>query len=66
MSAEQTTLNEGHLSFFEGEFVATLGTLEDAARESSLPGEPGARPAMEDYLIRMRLAYQAVNESSAE
>lgn len=65
MSAEQTTLNEGHHSFFEGEFARLLGTLEDAARESSLPGEPGARPAMEDYLIRMRLAYQAVNESSA-
>jgi predicted nucleotidyltransferase len=65
-STEQTTLNEGDLAFFEGEFARLLGVLEEAMRESTLPEAPSARPALEDYLIRTRLAYQAADEPSIQ
>lgn len=63
--AEQTTLDEGDLPLFEGEFARLLATLEEAARDSTLPETPSARTAVEEYLVRTRLSFDAESDTNA-
>jgi predicted nucleotidyltransferase len=54
--AEKGTLRSGEAAFHRGEYDRLTAQLETTASESNLPNEPGGRDALNDLLIRIRLA----------
>jgi predicted nucleotidyltransferase len=54
--AEQQTLNAAEVGSFEKEFVLLRERLVQAAQETDLPDAPSAFEALNDILIRIRLA----------
>src|SRR5262245_58806343 len=52
---EQSTLDEGDVSFHQGEYERLQASLEEASTQSWLPEAPTARAALNDLLIRLRL-----------
>ena len=53
---EQSTLEEADIAFHEREYGRLRAVLEDAHHDSQLPEAPSARPALNDLLVRLRLA----------
>lgn len=54
--AEKETLGSGEAAFHKGEYERLTAQLEAAASDSSLPNEPVGRDAINDLLVRIRLA----------
>jgi predicted nucleotidyltransferase len=54
--AEQGVLDGGDLAFHRREYERLQAELEAAHLDSGLPEGPGARPALDEFLVRMRLA----------
>jgi uncharacterized protein len=54
--AEKGTLDSGDLSFYQAEYERLLQLLEEARDNTTLPEVPGAKPALSDLLVRLRLA----------
>ncbi|MEW6364147.1 MAG: nucleotidyltransferase domain-containing protein [Acidobacteriota bacterium] len=54
--AEDAVLDHHDLSLHEREIQRLTAALEDAYAQSSLPSEPRGRAALEDMLIRLRMA----------
>lgn len=52
---EKSTLDDGDVSFHQGEYERLRTVLEAAHQASSLPEVPTARPALNDLLVRRRL-----------
>jgi predicted nucleotidyltransferase len=52
---EQSTLSDDDVEFHRGEYERLRAELEEAHRNSRLPEEPSARPALNDLLVRLRL-----------
>jgi predicted nucleotidyltransferase len=53
---ELSILSDGSLEFHRGEYERLQAELEETYRDSRLPDRPTARPALNDLLIRLRLA----------
>ncbi len=53
--AEQSTLADGDLSFFQSEYGRLRAELEAAAATSALPETPTCRAALNDLLVQLRL-----------
>ena len=53
---EQSTLGDADFSFYESEYRRLRAALEEAHAGSSLPEGPSAKLALNDLLIRLRLA----------
>jgi hypothetical protein len=53
--SEKGSLDAGERDFHRAEYARLMAALEKAALESHLPDEPGARDALNDLLIRVRL-----------
>lgn len=62
-SKEKQTLSDTDLSFHEREFSRLMACLNEAAAETKLPAESGAKPALDDLLKRLRLASLSSNRS---
>jgi hypothetical protein len=54
--AEKGTLEDADMAFHEKEFERLRGQLEQASTDSSLPETPDGKEALNDLLIRVRLA----------
>jgi uncharacterized protein len=54
--AEGSTLEVPEVEFHQGEYERLVAQLESAAAESRLPDEVGCREALNDLLVRVRLA----------
>jgi uncharacterized protein len=54
--SEHSTLNDADVAFYRREYEQLRAVLEQAHRDSSLPEAPTARAALDDLLIRVRLA----------
>lgn len=54
---EQGSLADADLAFHAAEFARLKNLLEEAFRQSTLPDRPTAQPALNDLLIRLRLAH---------
>jgi predicted nucleotidyltransferase len=52
---EKSTLAAADLTFHESEYARLTRELEEAYRVSALPEVPSARPALNDWLVRLRL-----------
>jgi uncharacterized protein len=52
---EKSVLDEGDISFYQGEYGRLRSILEEAYQASTLPEAPGCREALNDLLIRLRL-----------
>jgi uncharacterized protein len=59
--AEKSILPDSDLGFFQNEFLRLTEVLETVGKESHLPGEPSARPALNDLLVRVRLMQRSFN-----
>jgi predicted nucleotidyltransferase len=55
--AEQSTLNDADLQFHHHEYLRLRGRLEAEHHASQLPAAPSARSALNDLLLRLRLAH---------
>ena len=44
------------MKFYEGQFGEWEQRLMEAGEKTELPAEPSARPALNDLLVRLRLA----------
>jgi hypothetical protein len=53
---EQSHLPDGEFEFYRSEYERLLGLLESAHSESTLREEPNGRDALNDLLVRLRLA----------
>ncbi len=53
--AELAALPDSDLRFHEGEYLRLRSELEAASERSALPTEPSARPALHDFIVRLRL-----------
>ncbi len=56
---ERATLDEGDVSFHQGEYERLAVELEDASRTSHLPEAPTTRTALHNLLVRLRLGGDA-------
>jgi len=54
--AELATVPTADMPMLEHEYHRLVGALEDAMALSSLPAEPTGRAALDDFLVRVRLA----------
>ena len=54
---EKAILDEGDISFYQGEYERLRGVLEEASQTSRLPEAPECRTALNDLLIRLRLGF---------
>lgn len=54
--AEKGTLGSGEATFHKGEYERLTAQPDTAASDSSLPNEPAGRDAINDLLVRIRLA----------
>jgi predicted nucleotidyltransferase len=52
---ERSTLDDTDAAFHRREYERLVATLEEAARASTLPEATGARPALNDLLVRLRM-----------
>ncbi|MCI0396728.1 MAG: nucleotidyltransferase domain-containing protein [Chloroflexi bacterium] len=52
---EKSLLDEVDTSFHHGEYERLSSLLEEAGRVTSLPDQPGGKPALSDLLVRLRL-----------
>lgn len=52
---ERSVLDEGDISFYQGEYGRLRSILEEASRASTLPEAPEGRAVLNDLLIRLRL-----------
>ncbi|MBD2744650.1 nucleotidyltransferase domain-containing protein [Coleofasciculus sp. FACHB-1120] len=59
--AEKSVLEDADIAFYRGEFNRLLGELEEASESSHLPESPSSKDALNDLLVRLRLAYFANN-----
>jgi uncharacterized protein len=62
--AEKGTLGSGEAAFHKGEYERLTAQLEEAARESNLPNEPGGCDALNDLLVRIRLGLRGADGSA--
>ncbi len=62
--AEKGTLGSSEATFHKGEYARLTAQLETAASDSHLPNEPGGRDALNDLLVRTRLAPRHSPEST--
>jgi len=53
---EQSTLDEADITFYESEYWRLHGVLEEAGVTSRLPERPSSRDALNDFLVRVRMA----------
>jgi uncharacterized protein len=53
---EQSTLEEADLAFYQSEYDRLRGGLQSAFEQSTLPEAPSAQDALNDLLVRLRLA----------
>lgn len=53
---EKSTIPEADLSFHEAEYHRLVAELEAVSAKSTLPDAPTARAALNDFLVRIRLA----------
>ncbi|HZV01640.1 MAG TPA: nucleotidyltransferase domain-containing protein [Planctomycetota bacterium] len=53
---EKSTLDDADLAFHDAERARLVGELEAAYEKSSLPEQPSARAALDDLLVRVRMA----------
>lgn len=53
---EKQTLETGELEFYEAQFAEWEAQLKKAGEETHLPAEASARPALNDLLVRLRMA----------
>ena len=56
MGKETETLGKIDLAFHEREYQRLCQCLEEASRQSHLPGDPSAKEALHDLLVRVRLS----------
>lgn len=54
---EKAILDEGDISFYQGEYERLRRVLEEAYQTSHLPEAPECRTALNDLLIRLRLGF---------
>jgi hypothetical protein len=54
---EQSTLDDGDVALFAAEYARLRGALETARDTSKLPNEPGARDAVNNLLVNVRLEH---------
>jgi predicted nucleotidyltransferase len=54
--AEKQTLETGELEFYEAQFAEWEAQLKKAGEETHLPAEASARQALNDLLVRLRMA----------
>lgn len=54
--SEQSIVPEADLAFHEREYHRLVAELEQASEKSSLPEKPSAGPALDDLLVRVRMA----------
>jgi hypothetical protein len=59
--AEQSVLEDADMAFYRGDFNRLLGELEEASQSSHLPESPSSKDALNDLLVRLRLASFANN-----
>jgi len=55
-SSENSTLEDSQTEFHQGEYERLRGELEAASQNSHLPNNPSAQEALNDLLIRLRMA----------
>src|SRR5690349_9783696 len=55
---EKGALGTAELGFHQAEYARLIAMLEAAAADTKLPAEPGCRGALNDLLVRTRLAVQ--------
>ncbi|MEP0751983.1 nucleotidyltransferase domain-containing protein [Trichocoleus sp. Lan] len=54
--AEKSVLEDADIAFYRGEFNRLCGELEKASQSSHLPESPSSKDALNDLLVRLRLA----------
>ena len=54
--AEKSVLEDADMAFHLSEYERLLGELDKASQSSNLPESPSAKPALNDLLVRVRLA----------
>ena len=54
--AEKSVLEDTDMAFHLSEYERLLGELDKASQSSTLPESPSAKPALNDLLVRVRLA----------
>jgi uncharacterized protein len=54
---EKSVLDEGDISFYQGEYERLRSLLEEAYQASQLPESPTCREALNDLLVRLRLGF---------
>lgn len=54
--AEKSVLEDADIAFYQGEFNRLRGELEEASQSSHLPESPSCKDALNDLLVRLRLA----------
>ena len=64
--SETGTLDSSELSFHQNEYTRLVAMLEEEAARSQLPAEPGARDALNDLLVRVRLQGIHCDHASVE
>jgi uncharacterized protein len=57
---EAAVLDEADIEFNRREYERLRGVLDEAYRDSSLPERPDARPALNDFLVRLRLGLDSL------
>ena len=62
---EQSALADDELAFHRGEYERPRGVLDGAMMASTLPESPGAKPALNDLLIRLRTGATGAGGSTA-
>ncbi|MDT5157968.1 MAG: uncharacterized protein QOH51_2325 [Acidobacteriota bacterium] len=62
---EQSALDKKDISFYRDEYERLRTVLEEACRASRLPEAPDCRTALNDLLIRLRLAFTPDNNNLA-
>lgn len=59
---ENATFNDAHVPFHRDEYERLTHSLEEAMASTSLPERPAGRAALDDLLVRLRLATLEVDE----
>ncbi|MFE1743930.1 DNA polymerase beta superfamily protein [Coleofasciculus sp. H7-2] len=54
--AEKSVLEDADIAFYQGEFDRLRGELEEASQSSHLPESPSTKDALNDLLVRLRMA----------
>ena len=58
---EKSLLDDGDITFYQGEYGRLRSVLEEAYQASTLPEAPNCRAALNDLLIRLRLGTEQDN-----